>query len=166
MPAHDFQDDDAPMRRSRIAQLVDRIDDRIRRRIAADRIVRSPNIVVDRPRQPHDGNAMLLAQERSTAQTAVTADDDEPFDALFLEPFVSLRTSFRRHEPMAARCTEESAAALDDIANILPFHLEHLAIQNTAIPVMDAPHFCPFKERRAHDGTCRRVHTRTVAATR
>ena len=109
---------------------------------------------------------MFFAQERRTAQTAVAADDDESFDALCLELLIRLCTTFRRHETMAASRAEERAAALNDVADILSFHLEHLTVQDAAIPVMYTPHFCTFKERRAHDGASRRIHAGAVAAAR
>ena len=67
---------------------------------------------------------------------------------------------------MAARRAQERAAALDDIADVLPFHLEHLFVQYAAIAVMDAPHLCSLEECCAHDGARRRIHTGAVAAAR
>ena len=109
---------------------------------------------------------MFFAQERRAAQTAVAADDDESFDSLRLELLIRLCTTFRRHETMAASRAEERAASLNDVADILSLHLEHLTVQDAAISVMYAPHFRTFKERRAHDGASRRIHAGAVAAAR
>ena len=163
---HDLDDHDAAVRRRRIAQLVERVDDRIGRRVAADRVVRAPDIVVDRAGKPHDGDARLLREQRAAREAAVAADDDEALDAALLEVLIALAASLRRLELRAARRPEERAAALDDVADAAARELDNIVLEHTVIAVLDAIDLHALIERRAHDSARRRVHARAVAAGR
>ena len=164
--AHDLEDDDAAMGRSRIAQLVDRIDDRIRSRIAADRVVRAPDIVIDRARQADDRDARLLREQRSAAQGAVTADDAETLDAAVRQVLVAHHAAFRRLPAFAACRAEERTTALDDITDVPGLHLKHILFQQTVIAAADAPYLDTLVQSRADDSASCRVHAWAVAAAR
>ena len=163
---HDLEHDDAPMRRCCVAQLVDRVDDRIRRRVAADRIVHAPDIVVNRARQADDGKAKLLGEQLCAAQRTVAADHAEPLDAALDEVLMSAAASLGRRPLLAARRPEEGAAALDDVAHILGLKLPHILIEESLIAIVDAPHTDAFIEGCARHGTRRRVHSGAVSPAR
>ena len=55
--SHNLDEEEAFMAGSRIAQFVHRLDDRIERRIVADRSVRTAQVVIDRTRQPTIGTS-------------------------------------------------------------------------------------------------------------
>ena len=160
---HDLEHDDAAMCRSRIAQLVDGVDDRVGRRIAANRIVRTPDIIVDGARQADDRHARLLGEQRRATQGAVTTDDDEAFDAAVLQILIAELATLRRLPAFAASRAEEGTTALDDVANILGLHLEHILIQQAMIAIIDAPDLDPFEQCCTHNGTRCRVHARTIS---
>ena len=71
--AHDLDEDDAPMRRSRITKLIDGIDNRIGCGIRSNRIIRAPYIVVNRAGQADDRHAHP-GKKCSASEAAVAAD--------------------------------------------------------------------------------------------
>ena len=164
--AHDFEDDAAAMCRCRVTQLVDGVDDRVRRRVAADRVVRAPDIVVNRARETHDGETRLFRKQGRAAQRPVATDDDEALDAAVDEILVAEHAAFGLFPALAASRPEERAAALDDVADVLALHLVHVLIEQAVVTVVDAPDLDALVERRAHDSARASVHARAVAAAR
>ena len=162
--AHDLNEHDAAMCRSRIAQLVDGIDDRVGRRVAANRVVHAPDIVVDRARQADDWQARLLREQRAACQTAIAADDDEAFNPTLHEVFIALATAFRRLELRAASRSEERATALDEVADAAARELLDIVIEHALVAVVDAIDFYTLVKCRTDNGTCRSIHARAVAA--
>ena len=154
------------MGRCRIAQLVDRVDDRIRRRVAADGVVHAPDIVVDRARQTHNGEAVLLREQLCAAQGAVTADDAEPLDTTLDEILMPEAAAFGGLPTLAACCPEEGAAALNDVAHILGLEFTQVLLEQSVIAVVDPPYLHALIECRACNRACRRIHPRAVAPTR
>ena len=164
--AHDLNEHDAAMCRSRVTQLVDCIDNRVRSRIAADRVVHAPDVVVDRARQADDRDARLLREQRSAAQGAVTADDAEALDAAVRQVLVAHHAAFRRLPAFAACRAEERTTALDDITDVPGLHLKHILFQQTVIAAADAPYLDTLVQSRADDSASCRVHAWAVAAAR
>ena len=152
------------MRRSRVAKLVDRIDDRVGRRIAANRVVHAPDIVVDRARQADDRQSRLLREQRAARQAAVAADDDEAFNPTLHEVLIALATAFRRLELRAAGRPEERAATLDEVADAAARELLDVVIEHALIAVIDAIDFYTLVKCRTDNGTRRSIHARAVAA--
>ena len=162
--AHDLDEHDAAMCRSRVTQLVDCIDNRVRSRIAADRVVHAPDVVVDRARQADNRQARLFREQRAARQAAVTADDDEAFDPTLHEVLKALAAAFRRLEFRAASRSEERASALDEIADAAARELLDIVIEHALIAVIDAIDFYTLVECRTDNGTRRSIHARAVAA--
>ena len=161
--SHDLDEDDAPVRRRRVAQLVDRLQDRVRRRIGADRVVRAPDVVLDRRRQADDRHA-VARKVRRAREAAVAADDDEAFDIVLLELLHRRLAPFIRMEPLGAPRAEECAASLDEVADAARRKLLDVSVQKSRIAAINAENPHAFGYRRAHDGACRRIHARAVAA--
>ena len=161
--AHNLHDDNAAVCRSRITELVDGIDNRISSRIAANRVVRTPDIVINRARQADDRNARLLRKQRSTAQGAVTTDDAEALNATVNKVLIAEHTAFRRLPAFAAGRSQERTTALDDITNVFGLHLKHIFFKQTMITITDTPDFYAFIESRTNNCTSCCVHSRAVA---
>ena len=158
--SHDLDEHDAAMCRSRIAKLIDGIDDRVGRRVAADRVVHAPDIVVNRARQADNRQARLLREQRAARQAAVATDDDE---AMLHQFVVSLLTAFRRLELRAASRSEERATALDEVADAAARELLDIVIEHALVAVVDAIDFYTLVKCRTDNGTCRSIHAWAVA---
>ena len=152
------------MCRCRIAQLVDRVHNRIARCIAADRVVHAPDIVVDRARQTDDRHARLLAEERPARERAVAADDHKPLDITLAQILERRLAALRCHERLTARRSEERAAALNQIADAPRCKLLDVIVHHAAVAVVHAVDLDPLVDRRAHHSARRRIHPRAVSA--
>ena len=164
--AHDLEYDHAAVRRCRITQLVDRIDDRIRSRVTADCVVHPPDIVVNRSRQPDDGESELLREQLCAAQGAVSADHAEALDAALDEILMTQTAPLRRHPPIAACRSEEGASALDDIPHIHRLQLAYILLEQAVVAVIDAPDPYALIEGCACNCTCGSIHPRAVSPAR
>ena len=151
------------MRRRRVAQLVDGLQNRVRRRVGADRVVRAPDVVFNRRRQTDDRHAVAREMRRAR-EAAVTTDDDKAFDAMLFELFHRRFAPLLRMEALGTPRAEESAAALNEVADAARRKLLDVAVQKPRIAAVDAKNPYALGNRRAHDGARRRIHARAVTA--
>ena len=71
--AHHLHEEEPFVARSRVAQLVDRLHDRIQRRVVADRRVGAAQVVVDGAGQSYDRYVVFLRENAGARQRAVAA---------------------------------------------------------------------------------------------
>ena len=162
--SHHLDEEEALVARCRIAQFVDRLHDRVQRRVVADRRVRTPEVVVDRPGKPYDGHVVLLRENPCACQRAVAADDHQRVDAGCDHVVVSRLTSFGRGEFLAARRFENRAAQLDDIAYALGFELYDLVVYETFVSAHDSLYRKAVIDCAAGYRTYCRIHAGGVAS--
>ena len=138
LASHYLDDIAARMAFTRIAQLVDKLDDCIHCRVEPDCHVGGSNIIVDRTRDADAGDASVGQIDRA-AESAVASDGDDTVDPVLMADIGRLGHALRRAEFRAAR------------------RIEHRAVVN-------AHHFHPLGNGQAGYGADGGVHAGRVPA--
>ena len=73
--AHHLDEEEPLVARRRVAEFIDRFDDRIERRVVADRRVGAAQIVVDGAGKSHDRHVVFLGEDAGARERTVAADD-------------------------------------------------------------------------------------------
>ena len=114
VPAHHLDDHDAVVRLGRRVQPVDRLGRDRHRRVEAERVVGSREIVVDRLRHADDREVVLAEEPGGDAERVLAADRDqrvEPAIAEVLEHLLDAAVELVRIR--AARADDRAAARQD-----------------------------------------------------
>ena len=77
---------------------------------------------------------------------------------------IAEHTAFRRFPAFAASRSQERTTALNDVTNVLGFHLEHIFFQQTMVTIADTPYLNALIQSRTYNSTGSCVHTRAIAA--
>ena len=162
--AHHLDEKEAFVARRRVAQFVDRLHDRIQRRVVADRRVRASEVVVDRSGKPHDRHVVFLGEKSRAGQRSVAADHHQSVDARSHHVVVSRLAAFHGLELLAAGGFQDRAAQLDDVAHALRFEFNDLVEYQTFESAHDSFYGKSVVDCAArHRADCR-IHARRVAA--
>ena len=155
----------------RVGDLVAGLDDRVHRRVDADRQAGERDVVVDRGRDPDDPDRPVagffgVAQVECSGQRAVAADDDQSVDARVTEHVPGGVAHPALVELRTARRLEDRSAAPQDVADRERIERRELTVDQTAVAVPDPDRF--VSERKCHDRgrPDRGVHARRIAAAR
>ena len=162
--AHHFDEEEPLVARRRVAQLIDGLHDRIERRVVADRRVRAAQVVVDRSGKSDDRNVVLLGEDFGACQRTVAADHHQRVDTGLRHIVVGGLASFGRGELLTARCLEDRAAQLDDIAHALRLEFYDLVEHQSLVSAHDTLYGEAVVDRAARHRANRRIHARGVAA--
>lgn len=154
------------MRSRRIADLVDRLLDRVERRVVAYRRVRAVQVVVSRAGKAHDREIVLLGEYARAGQRAVAADHHERRDAVLDDVVVSRLASLGRTELLAARRLEDRAALLYDVTDVLRLKRNDLVGNQASVSPHDSLHLEPVVNRSPRYRANRGVHAGRIAARR
>src|SRR5579862_3034806 len=160
---HGFDDECTLVRRSGVAQLVDRIEDSVERGVDADRNIGAVDVVVDGCRDADHRETELL-QRRRAAHGAVAADRDQRFYALRLESAQGLLLHLDPGEFRKARRLQDGAAALDDAADVARAEFRDLPSREALVSAPDPEGAHAQRERGAHHRAHRGIHSRRIAA--
>ena len=161
--SHNLDEEEAFMAGSRIAQFVHRLDDRIERRIVADRSVRTAQVVIDRTRQADDRHIELLSENTGALQRTVPADHHQRIDTAALHILISPAAPFRGHKLLAAGRLQHRAALLDDIAHGIRLQVDDFVIDPSLITAPNTFYGIPVIDRRTRHGTDRGIHPGSIA---
>jgi len=134
--AHDFDDCYAVVGIRRIANAVDALQDRVDRRIKANRIFCAIHVVIDGTGNDDSRNA-LLAQRLGTAHRTVAADDDEGVNVIFADIGSGFLLCLFFHEFQAACRAQHRAATVDNTAYITPVERHDFVAQKTFVAADD-----------------------------
>ena len=166
VPAHDLDDHHAVVALRGGVDAVDGLGRDGHRGVEPDRLVRAPDVVVDRLGDGHDPDARLGDLARGV-QRAVAADADERLDALRLQ---------RRQDGVEAAVVgvrvvaggaEERAADGQLVADVLAGERQAEPVDDAPPPVAEADDRVPVLALAAlDDGADRGVQAGDVAATR
>ena len=162
--AHDLDEEEAFVAGSRVAQLVDGVDDGIQGRVVTDGLVGAVQIVVDGARKSYDGNVILVGEDLRARKRTVAADYDQRVDTCGLHVLVCLAAALLRTELLAAGSLEDGAALLYDVAHALRLELHDLVGDQTVVAAHDALDLITVVDGGSSDGTDGRIHTGGVAA--
>ena len=161
--AHDFHDRDAFVRRTRVADLADRVQNGVDRRVEPYRVIGICQVVVDRAGQEHDRETRLY-EGAGAPHGPVAAHDDKAFDAQRSHDFDGFGRAARFHEMAASGRLQDRAAPVQDIAHVRTVHPHKIARQQAFIAAVDAVDFHSFRDAAAHDGADRSIHSRRISA--
>ena len=83
--AHDLDEEEALVAAGRVADAVHTPHDGIQCRVIADGVVGATQVIIDGARNSHNGEVKLAGKLPGAAQRAVTSDDYQRVDAVFLD---------------------------------------------------------------------------------
>ena len=152
------------MARRRVAEFIDRFDDRIERRVVADRRVGAAQIVVDGAGKSHDRHVVFLGEDAGARERTVAADDHQRVDAGRHHVVVCRLAAFGRGEFLTAGRLEDRTAQLDDVAYALGFERHDLVEYETFVSAHDALDGEAVIDCAAGYRAYGGVHSRSVAA--
>ena len=162
--AHDFDDGDAVMGERRVADLIDRFQDRIDSRIEPQGILRPHHIVVDGAGNGNRRDAPA-AQSLGTAHGAVATDDNERIYFQFTQVGSCFLLRFFFLEFQAAGCPKHGAATMDDGTDVTAAQGARFMAKQAFITADDAFDSETLLDGIPRDAADSRIHTRSVAAT-
>lgn len=160
---HDLDEEEPFMAGSRIAQFVHRLDDRIERRIVADRSVRTAQVVIDRTRQADDRHIELLGENTGALQRTVPADHHQRIDTAALHILISPAAPFRGHKLLAASRLQHRTALLDNVAYGIRLQIDDFIIHQSLVSAHDTFYGVSVVNRRTRHGTDRSIHSGSIA---
>ena len=163
--AHNLYYSNTAVSRSSITKLVDSVDNSIGSSIATDGVISTPYIIINGARQTNNRYTSLSTQLAGTSQAAVTTNDNQALNAIFLHVLISLHTSFWSCEALAASCTQKSTATLENIRYTTGAELLYMFIQKTTVSIVDTEYLTAFIQYSTNYGTCSCVHAWAIAAT-
>ena len=121
-------------------------------------------VVVDRLRHAHDGNAALLVQAQRDAERVVAADRDQGVDTSLRERRADVgRAVGALGVGVRARGAEDRAAAGEQSEGLLDAELDRLVFQHARPAVAVADERVIGRQPAAHDGPDHGVQPRAVA---
>ncbi len=116
-PAHDLYDENAIQCRGGIPDLVNSGYVRVDSRVEADGLVGAVHVIVDGRRHAGNRHIRHLAQGLRSPKRAVSADDDQPFDAFGCQVPASHLDHVFILEIRAPARVEHGPARMDDVAD-------------------------------------------------
>ena len=161
--AHHLDDAATFVGRGSISHLIDRLHRRVDRRIKTDRIIRTGDIQIDRPRNPYRVDPMAC-QRLCAAVGSVSADHYDSVDSVLSAHFRTFRLSFFIFKFRTAGRTQNRTAPLYRIGHAGSVQIYDFLIQKALVALLDSFHLYTVTDRFSHDRTDRGIHPRRVSA--
>ncbi|MNL39578.1 hypothetical protein D3C87_1618640 [compost metagenome] len=115
---HHFNDEQAIVRRCRVANAVNRIKRRVHSRIKADGFIAAKNIIVDRTGNAYDRDLLFFPKSVSSAERAISTNANKSLNTSGFQILRGFFSPFGFHKFGGASCFQNSSAALNDICHI------------------------------------------------
>ena len=127
-------------------------------------MVGATQVIIDGARNSHNGEVKLAGKLPGAAQRAVTSDDYQRVDAVFLDVVIGLLTALDSLELLAARRLEDGASVMDDVGNVLGLEFHDLVFNQTLIATVNAFYLKAVVDSRTGDRTDCRIHAWSITA--
>ena len=147
-----------------VTEFVHTINDSIERRVVTDGGVRAPEVVVNRTGDADNRDIILLREQASASKRAITADDDQGINLLFLNGIVGTLTPFGSLELLAASGFENRTSALDNTAHILGSKLLYFVVHEAFVAAENSFDADVVSDSSAGDGAHCCIHSRSITA--
>ena len=116
--SHHFDEKQAIVGICGIPDAVNRFYGRVHRRIKADGVVGTVQVIVNRTRNPYERNVVFLGKNIRPGEGTIAPYADAGINIESGEGFESGATSLRLHEALATGRFEDGAPPMDDVRNI------------------------------------------------
>ena len=146
----------------RVAYFIDSIHHGIHRRIVADRVIRTVQVVVYRTGNPHDRHVMLLTQQAGAGERTISTNHHQRVQPILFHLLVSLCTSFHRAEFSTPGCLQDRSPALYDITHVMRFQSFHVSLDQPLVTVINPVCLTAIKNRRSHHRPNSGIHPRSI----
>ena len=152
------------MRRSRIADFVDGVENGVQGRVISDGCIGAVEVVVDGAGQADAGHVELLRKDAGTRQRTVAANDDQGVDTFLLHVVVGQLAAFGSHEFLAACCLQDGTSHLNDVAYVLAFELFDFTGYQAFVSSVDTFYLKAVVDGCTRHRTDGSVHSRSVSS--
>ena len=145
--AHHLDKEYAVVGCRRVPDLVHTLNDRVKRRIIADRGICPVKIVVNRARQTDDRGIIFVSELLRAGKGAVTTDDDKSIDSEFHQIVIGLLAAFRSHKLLTSGGFQNRTASLDRVAYTFSGQLFQITVDESLVTTVNAEDFPSVVDR-------------------
>ena len=148
----------------RVADFVDRLDNRIGRRVKADGEIRTGQIIVNGSRQADDGEARFSCQQHGPCERSVSSNDHQRIDFILKQRLVRLAAALFSSKCITTSRLQDGAPSTQDLGNRAHMQPLEVAINQSLIPLENTYRLASMVNCCSHHCANGSVHSGCITA--